>query len=220
MTMAWHPFRNVGLKIVATALATLLWLTVGSDPVVERSVRVPLVYRNVPQGLEIATGAPDSVEVNLRGRASEITGDPGDVSLSIDLQGARTGSRLYHLRTDQVTTPIGMEATQVFPGSVMLTLETTSERMAPVRPTVDGTPGEGFVVREITVDPREVMVVGPMRALEALTEAITETVMIDGATNTVTRTVSVGVAEASLRLKEPKTARVTVVIAKDPGGKD
>jgi YbbR domain-containing protein len=218
--MAWHPFRNVGLKIVATALATLLWLTVGSDPVVERSVRVPLVYRNVPQGLEIATGAPDSVEVNLRGRASEITGDPGDVSLSIDLQGARTGSRLYHLRTDQVTTPIGMEATQVFPGSVMLTLETTSERMAPVRPTVDGTPGEGFVVREITVDPREVMVVGPMRALEALTEAITETVMIDGATNTVTRTVSVGVAEASLRLKEPKTARVTVVIVKDPGGKD
>lgn len=220
MTMAWHPFRNVGLKIVATALATLLWLTVGSDPVVERSVRVPLVYRNVPQGLEIATGAPDSVEVNLRGRASEITGDPGDVSLSIDLQGARTGSRLYHLRTDQVTTPIGMEATQVFPGSVMLTLETTSERMAPVRPTVDGTPGEGFVVREITVDPREVMVVGPMRALEALTEAITETVMIDGATNTVTRTVSVGVAEASLRLKEPKAARVTVVIVKDPGGKD
>lgn len=220
MTMAWHPFRNVGLKIVATALATLLWLTVGSDPVVERSVRVPLVYRNVPQGLEIATGAPDSVEVNLRGRASEITGDPGDVSLSIDLQGARTGSRLYHLRTDQVTTPIGMEATQVFPGSVMLTLETTSERMAPVRPTVDGTPGEGFVVREITVDPREVMVVGPMRALEALSEAITETVMIDGATDTVTRTVSVGVAEASLRLKEPKTARVTVVIVKDPGGKD
>ena len=120
--MAWHPFRNVGLKIVATVLATLLWLTVGSDPVVERSVRVPLVYRNVPQGLEIATGAPDSVEVNLRGRASEITGDPGDVSLSLDLQGARTGSRLYHLRTDQVTTPIGMEATQVFPGSVMLTL--------------------------------------------------------------------------------------------------
>ncbi len=218
--MAWHPFRNVGLKIVATVLATLLWLTVGSDPVVERSVRVPLVYRNVPQGLEIATGAPDSVEVNLRGRASEITGDPGDVSLSLDLQGARTGSRLYHLRTDQVTTPIGMEATQVFPGSVMLTLETTSERMAPVRPTVDGTPGSGYVVREIIVDPREVLVVGPMRALEALSEAITETVMIDGATNTVTRTVSVGVAEASLRLKEPKSARVTVVIVKDPGGKD
>ncbi|GMV20188.1 MAG: YbbR-like domain-containing protein [Vicinamibacterales bacterium] len=218
--MAWHPFRNVGLKIVATALATLLWLTVGSDPVVERSVRVPLVYRNVPLGLEIATGAPDSVEVNLRGRASEITGDPGDVSLSIDLRDARAGSRLYHLRTDQVTTPIGMEATQVFPGSVMLTLDTTSERMAPVRPTVDGTPGEGFVVREITVDPREVLVVGPQRAIEALTEAITETVMIDGATSTVTRTVSVGVAEASLRLKEPRTARVTVVIVKESGGGD
>lgn len=212
--MAWHPFRNVGLKVVATALAALLWLTVGRDAVVERSVRVPLVFRNVPLSLEIATGAPDSVEVHLRGRSSEITSDPGDVSLSIDLRDAREGSRLYHLRTDQVTTPFGIEATQVFPTSVMLTFEETAERLVPVRATIDGTPARGFVVKSVTVEPKEVMVVGAARALESLERAITETVMVDGASATITRSVSIGVAEASLRLKDPKTARVTVVIVK------
>ncbi len=218
--MAWHPFRNIGLKVVATALAALLWLTVGSDQIVERSVRVPLVFRNVPAALEIAPGAPDSVEVHLRGRASAITGEQGDVSLSIDLADARPGSRLYSLRIDQVTTPFGMEATQVFPGSVMLTLEETAERMVPIRATVDGAPAPGFVVRQVTVEPTEVMVVGPARTLDALRQAITETVMIDGATATVNRTVNVGVAEAAVRLKEPRTARVTVTIVKDGAGKD
>jgi hypothetical protein len=30
--MAWHPLRNVGLKIVALALGTLLWFTVTGEP--------------------------------------------------------------------------------------------------------------------------------------------------------------------------------------------
>lgn len=216
--MAWHPFRNVGLKLVATGLGTLLWMTVGSDMIVERSVRVPLVFRGVPADLEIAPGAPDSVEVHLRGRASQLTGDQGDVLVSIDLVDTRPGSRVFHLRTSQVTTPFGVEVTQVFPSTVMLTLEATSERLVPVRATVEGEPAKGFVIRSVTVDPTEVMVVGPTKPLEALDRAITETVMIDGATGNVSKTVGIGVGDASLRLREPRNARVTVVIVKqDPG---
>ncbi len=212
--MAWHPFRNPGLKFVALGLGTLVWVTFGSDHFVERSVRVPLVFRNVPATLEIAPGAPDSVEVHLRGRSSQLTGDQGEVIVYIDLTDTRPGSRLFHLRTDQVTTPFGVEVTQVFPSTVMLTLETTGRRKVAVAPTVEGTPAKGFVVREVTVEPAEVDVVGPLGALTALKTAITETVMIDGAESTVTRVVSIGVADSSLRLREPRTARVTVVIGK------
>ena len=119
--MAWHPFRNLGLKFVAVGLGTLLWLTVGSEHLVERSVRVPLLFRNVPDTLEILPDAPDSVEVHLRGRAGQLTGDQADVTVYIDLADGRPGSRLFHLRTDQVATPFGVEVTQVFPSTVMLT---------------------------------------------------------------------------------------------------
>jgi hypothetical protein len=212
--MAWHPFRNVGLKVMATGLGTLLWLTVAGDLIVERSVRVPLVFRGVPPTLEIAPGAPDSVEVHLRGRARQLTGDQGDVLMSLDLTDAESGSRLFPLRLDQVTAPFGVNVTQVFPASVMLTLEEKGERRVPVRPTVQGTPAEGFVIERVSVEPAEVAVVGPMRPLEALQHAITETVSVAGASATVTRTVNVGVVEVALRLKEPRSARVTVVIVK------
>lgn len=215
--MAWHPFRNVWLKLVATGLATLLWLSVGSDFFVERSVRVPLVFRGVPTHLEIAPGAPDSVEVHLRGRSSQLTGDQGDVNVSIDLADARPGSHLFHLRTDLVTTPFGVEVTQVFPATVMLTLEETGRRLVPVTATVDGTPAPGFVVKEVLVEPGQVEVVGPKRSLEDLKQAMTETVMIDGATSNVVKMVSIGIADASMRLREPRNARVTVVIVKDDG---
>lgn len=216
--MAWHPFRNLGLKVVATGLGTLLWMTVGRDMVVERSVRVPLVFRGVPTDLEIAPGAPDSVEVHLRGRASQLTGDQGEVLVSIDLRDTRPGSRVFPLRTNQVTTPFGVEVTQVFPSTVMLTLEATTERSVRVRATLEGQPAKGFVVQKVTVDPIEVMVVGPTKPLDALEYAITETVMIDGATGNVSKTVGIGVGDASLRLREPRNARVTVVIVKQGPG--
>lgn len=212
--MAWHPFRNLGLKVMATGLGTLLWMTVGSDMVVERSVRVPLVFRGVPADLEIAPGAPDSVEVHLRGRASQLTGDQGDVLVSIDLTETRPGSRVFHLRTDQVTTPFGVDVTQVFPSTVMLTLEATSQRSVPVRATLEGEPARGFVVKTVTVDPVDVQVVGPTKPLAALEQAMTESVLIDGASATVTKTVAIGVGDPSLRLREPRNARVTVVIVK------
>ena len=212
--MAWHPFRNLGLKLVAVGLGTMLWFTVSSDHFVERSVRVPLVFRNVPSALEIAPDAPDTVEVHLRGRVSELAGDQGDVIVYIDLSDARAGSRLFHLRTDQVTTPFGISATQVFPSTVMLTLETTGTKRVNVEATVEGKPADGYEMGKISVDPPAVDVIGPESELKALRSAITETVMLDGAKATVTRSVSIGVMNSSLRLKESRTARVTVEVIK------
>ncbi|MEO6222011.1 MAG: CdaR family protein [Vicinamibacterales bacterium] len=200
------------MKLVAVGLGTMLWFTVSSDHFVERSVRVPLVFRNVPASLEIAPDAPDSVEVHLRGRVSQLTGNQGDVIVYIDLSDGRSGSRLFHLRTDQVTTPFGIEATQVFPSTVMLTLEATGTKSVSVEATVEGKPADGFEIGKITVEPSMVDVVGPESELKALRSAITETVMIDGARETVTRAVPIGLMNSSLRLKESRTARVTVEV--------
>jgi YbbR domain-containing protein len=211
--VAWHPFRNLGLKFVALGLGTMLWFTVSSDHMVERSVRVPLVFRNAG-ALEIAPDAPDSVEVHLRGRSSQLSGDQSDVIVYIDLTGAHAGSRLFHLRTDQVTTPFGVEVTQVFPSTVMLTLETTGKKTVPVEATVEGSAAAGFEIGKVSVVPASVEVVGPESELKALKSAITETVMVNDARETVTRVVSIGLMNSSLRLKESATARVTVEVIK------
>ena len=65
--MAFFPFRNVGLKFLSICIATLLWLVVAGDRVVERALRVPVEFQNLPQGLEIVGDPPETVDVRLRG---------------------------------------------------------------------------------------------------------------------------------------------------------
>jgi len=78
--MRFHPFKHLGLKVLAISLASLLWLTVAGEHVVERSLRVPLEFRNIPEALEIV--APDVHDDTLRPqllRASPRLGRGDDV---------------------------------------------------------------------------------------------------------------------------------------------
>src|SRR5690606_27254810 len=50
--MAYHPFRNLGLKGLSTLVALLLWLIVAGERVVERVMRAPVEFQNLPAGLE------------------------------------------------------------------------------------------------------------------------------------------------------------------------
>jgi YbbR domain-containing protein len=58
-----------------------------------------------------------------------------------------------------------------------------------------------------------VEVVGPTSAVKALTGAITEPVSAAGASAPLTETVSVGVADPSVRLTDPGPVRVTVNVS-------
>src|SRR5881392_3923827 len=114
--MRYHPFRHLGLKILALALASLLWLTVAGEHVVERSLRVPLEFRNIPETLEIVGNAPDTVDVRLRGASALLSRmQAGEIVAVLDLGGARAGSRLFHIRAEDVRAPFGVEVAQVIP---------------------------------------------------------------------------------------------------------
>lgn len=215
--MAYHPFRNLGLKALAIGVSLMLWLTVAGEHVVERSLRVPLEFRNVPASLEIVGEPPSAVDVRLRG-PSGLLGrlQPGDVVAVLDLNGARPGSRLFHLRTDQVRAPFGVTVSQVSPATAALAFEQSGSRVVPVRPDIEGEPAPGYVRGRVTAEPATVEVIGPMTDLKALREAVTEPIEIDGATETIKDTVTVGVADSALRLRNPVTAAVTIEILQAP----
>jgi len=219
--MAYHPFRNLGLKFLAVGLATLLWLTVLGEHVVERGLRVPLEFRNIPAALEIMGDPPASVDVRVRGTSGLLSRlQPGEVVAVLDLGSARPGSRLFHLRTDQVQAPYGVEVAQVVPATVALDIERSGEATVPVVPAIEGTPAPGFVVGTVTTTPPTVTVVGAVSRLRALTEATTETVSVDGAASAVKDVVTIGVMDSALRLKEPRSAVVEVSIVPAPVARD
>jgi YbbR domain-containing protein len=215
--MAYHPFRNPWLKLLSIVVAVLLWLTVTRDQSVERSIRVPLEYQNMPEALEIIGDPPGTVDVRVRGPSSALGRlDAGDVVAVLDLRLAKPGSRLFHLLTDQVRAPWGVEVAQVSPPTVSLEFERSSRKVVPIVPSVEGEPAPGFVAGRVTAFPATVEVIGPETRLNRLTAATTEPVSIQGAAQPVTDIVTVGVIDSALRLRAARTATVTVQINPAP----
>jgi YbbR domain-containing protein len=210
-------FRNLGLKALSVAIAVLLWLTLSGEQIVERGIRVPLELQNLPEDLLLVEDPPEFVEVRVRGASGAVSRiGPGDLAAVIDVSSVRPGRRLFHLTTDQVRVPVGVEATAASPPTIALAFERAGTREVPVLPAVEGEPAPGYVVGRATSDPQKVTVLGPESRLAALTSAITEPVVIDGAKENREETVTVGVLDPSVRLETPQSARVVVEIVPAP----
>ena len=216
--MAYHPFRDFWLKAVAVTLAVMLWLSVGDEPVVERGLDVPLEFENIPFGFRIVDDPPNTVRVRVRGSSSVVSRlESGEVVAVLDLVDERAGQRLFDMFADRVVVPPGVEVSNVVPATVTLTLEAAGRaRTVPVVPNIEGTPADGLVVGRITTIPATVDVVGPENRLSTLREALTEPISIEGASVSLVADVTVGVAEQTLRLVEPLSARVEVEIVPAP----
>jgi YbbR domain-containing protein len=214
--MAWHPLRNLGLKMAALALGLLLWLTVTGELVERKVTRVPIFYRNLGADLEI-TDQPESVDVSVRGNQGLIGRlQAGEVSVTVDLAGRGPGANVFLLQSPHVNVPIGVEVTHVDPASIQVWLERAASAVVAVRPTLEGEPAAGYVVKQTIVEPKSVVLLGPESRLKSDTEAVTERVKIHGATTSVNAVVNVAVEDSQLHLREPQTARVTVVIERAP----
>jgi len=208
------PFlRHLGLKVVSVVLAALLWLVVSGEQTVERALRIPLEFTNIPSQLELVGEPVTVVDVRVRGSSGTLSRvAPGELVAVLDVRTARAGQRLFHLSGSEVRAPFAVEVVQVAPSSLSLTFETSGVKTVPVVPELEGQPAKGFVLGVVTADPARVEVVGPASALAGVTKAVTEAVSVAGARSTVTESVTIGLTEPTVRLRGPQTARVSVGI--------
>jgi YbbR domain-containing protein len=211
--MVYNPFRNFWLKALSVLIAVLLWILVGGEKIVERSMRVPLEMQNIPDGIEMVGEMPGSVDVRLRGPSGALsTLSAGDVMAIMDLSTAGVGRHLFHLAADDVRVPFGVEVKTITPATTTLVFERTLTKTVPVVPSVEGQPAPGFAVERVTTEPAEVEVVGPDSALRGLQQAVTEPVLIEGATAPKRETVTIGLPNSVAHLKNGRNARVLVEI--------
>ncbi len=210
-------FRNLGLKVLSVAIAVLLWLTLSGEQIVERGIRVPLEIQNLPTDLLLVEDPPEFVDVRVRGASGALGRlGTGDVVAVIDASSVKAGRRLFHLTTDQVRAPFGVEVTQANPPTLAFAFERAGTREVPVVPAVEGEPAPGYVVGRATAVPEKVVLIGPESRVVRLTGAITEPVVVDGATSDRQETVIVGVLDPAVRLQTPLAARVVVEIVPAP----
>lgn len=215
--MAIRGFRHLGLKFLSIAVASLLWLVVSGEQIVERALRIPLEFTNLPAQLEMVGDTPTVVDVRVRGSSGALSRlATGDLVAVLDLRTARPGRRLFHLAGGDVRTPFGVDVVQVSPSNVAVAFEESATKVVPVVPAVEGDPADGYVVGTVTANPATVEVIGPISALTNLTEAITEPVSVSGASAPVRESVTIGVPDPAVRLRNQQSAVVSVDVGAAP----
>ncbi len=208
--------RKLGLMLVSALLSASLWALVAGERTVERTMRIPLEFTNLPPRLELVGDAPDVVDVRIRGASTALARlSAGELLAVMDLRQARAGARLFHLDATDVRAPFSIEILQVQPTSVALAFEPTETKIVMVTPRIEGEPAPGVIVGAITSEPSTVVIAGPATAVRALKEAVTEPVSIANATSTVTEVVTVGVLDPTVRVPSTRSVQVKVTLVRE-----
>jgi len=214
-----YIFNNLWLKLVALALASLLWWAVAHDPTVEAVITAPLEFHHAPENLEMSVEGATQVEIRVRGPERTVRRlSPADVQAIVDLTGARAGERTFDLTAKQVHVPQTVEVVQIEPSQVHLTFDRSATRTVEIRPRVIGSLVTGYHIANVSADPGTIKIVGPEHRVDEAGAAITDPVDATGVVGTATFTTHAYVTDPLVRVQRPEPIHVTVTTAKNSQG--
>ncbi|MCA1564293.1 MAG: hypothetical protein LC803_01285 [Acidobacteria bacterium] len=190
-------FADWGLKLLALTITLGLWFAVTGQrvPTTARLHDVRLSFI-LPADMEISNEPRDRVDVTLRGSKRVLDAIKlGDMSLSYDASSYRQGERVVRLSPNNITVqlpeginPEGVVVERIEPGSIPLRLERRVERELAVEPKIEGKLPDGYELVGLESLPARVRVRGPESHVSALERAPTETILLDGRTESFTAT--------------------------------
>lgn len=207
--------RNLGLKVVALALAVAAWWFVAGESKVLVSFTIPLEIRNVPKGLTMTNKPERQVEVRLSGPSSLLSGmRPSEISAGVDLSAARAGRQYFTLDDRAVKVPPGIKVQRIFPSSIEVILDRTERRTVPVSARIGGGTAVRRRVAKVEIDPPSVEVEALPEEFSRMQVVYTEEVVperTDGAYSAIAR---VETREAHAKIVGDPNVRVKIQFRK------
>lgn len=212
-------FNNIHIKLAALVVGIFLWMFAKGEQEGSTLFSVPLVLRNMPDGLTTVEKIPDTVDVLLEGDNKDLVrlnlwGEPFAV---IDMTGAQA-DRTFRVSLSPANVILPHDAqVQVVevrdPRNLDLEIDELINDRVAVSPLVEGEPGEGYFVfgRNRSL-PDSVFVFGPARIVSELSSVGTAPLSIAGRRNRVDAPRRVEFEEQWNLHAVPKEVRVIVDI--------
>jgi YbbR domain-containing protein len=191
-----------GLKLMAVAITAVLWLAVTgqNEP---KTLRVPGVQLGFvkQKGFEISNDPPGNVDVILTGSPEKLKDiGAGGLVATVDVSDQPPGERVVRLSTERVRMdlPPGVKILGFQPGTIPIRLEPSMESQIEVEIRFEGKLPEGYEMTGFSTNPAKVRVSGPSDHINALRKAMTETVSLDG------KTESFSLSNVAINISDPK----------------
>ncbi len=206
--------RNLGTKLLALAIAILVWFVFSAqqrERISERTYRIPLSVANVPSQALIASPLPPTIEVRLSGPFTALRQlDPGKLEAVIDLTGAPLGEKIYRLDPEDINVPQQVEVIAISPSEIRVALDAAAEKTLPIIARLTGTPATGYEAAEVLVEPPVARLLGPKAALSRMTSVETDPVSVAGRAADFSVPATVIADAPGVRVKEGQVVTVTV----------
>ncbi len=158
--------RRTALKLLAVLLAATAWAIVARSQaeVVERTVTLPVVYRNVPHHWLIEEPVPGEVRATLSGPAVDVRGlDPARLPLTLDMSEVDEGKQVVTVDPASVRMPAGIVLQRVHPRTVDVVARRLVEAELRVTAHTKGHLRRGVVLEALRVEPERVTVLVPAK---------------------------------------------------------
>ena len=161
------------MKLSALVLSVFLWAGVQADASGLRTVSLPVIIQiNEPGWMLVGAATPSTVEVRLRGPASEVLrmGFEG-TRITIPINSIAQNDTVVVLQARWIPTQgfSGVQVEDIIPSTVRLHLEREYTRMIPVRISTRGEIPDGLALtRAMGLTPDIVQVTGPQSFVEAM----------------------------------------------------
>ena len=153
-------------RFMCILIACCLWLYVMSEqnPIVEKEYAIPLVSRNLTEGM-IVFNLPEKVSVRVRGTRTALANMPvSDIFAYVNLSKLSVGTHTVLINARFARGDV----VQVTPPAVNLFIDVKKDKIVPVTAEVIGSPNKDFAVDSHLLTPSEVKVAGAATRLEAL----------------------------------------------------
>lgn len=156
--------NNRALKLVALAIAIVLWLYVGieQDPISQRTYNVPITVENLSAD-KVATVSKERVNVKVMGRETRLDGITSeDFKAYVDLSDAKTGDSEAEVH---VSLPNEVYFAKLDPSHVNVYVEQREGETMNVDIVRTGMLPDGITIEDMSVEPQNVFVSGNEDAL-------------------------------------------------------
>jgi len=213
--------NNFGLKILSLFLAFAVWLVVSAprrERIIERALAAPLSLVNMPRNLLITTTVPDTINVRVRGRVSDVRAlSSQNLEVPLNLSGLVSGDTTVNIPPQAINVPPQIEVVSIDPTKVRFRAEELRQKVVPVRPFLVGQPHAGFITGDPSIAPEYALVSGPASQIQHLSEVATERIIMTGRTDTFAQNVAVVSDSSLIRVIEPLIVTVTVPVTPEVG---
>ncbi len=226
--------KELLLKVISLCLGALLWYLVVGEDQVDMNIRVPIEILNLPKNLVISNHYKKELEVTIRGPRSLIQELRNrNISRPVDLSEATPGTINIKSTKDSIPLTRGISVLQLQPANITLSIDQLIQKQIPIHAVTEGHLADGFILKDIHLDPDKIVVSGPRNLVESERDLKTYVINLDKLNHSTTLSVNLNLSPefidligetvivATITVQEKfitKTVKKIPINVKDPTG--